>query len=161
MNKLTHWLDKLLSLAVTLLMLAIVVTVSWQVISRYVFHVPSSGSEELARFLLIWIGMLGGVYAYRTKAHLGLNILTMKLSAEKQLYALIFSHLAVLAFSISVLVIGGINIVNLTLDPVQTSAALNINIAVVYSIIPISGLLFCSYAIVELLSTISTLRGNK
>jgi len=30
-------------------------------------------TEELARFLLIWVGMLGAVYAYRTNSHLGLK----------------------------------------------------------------------------------------
>ena len=77
--KLDYFIEKLLPL----LMLAIVLIVCWQVLSRYLLHSPSSISEEIARFLLIWISLIGAVYCYRTKAHLGLDILTNKL-AEKQ-----------------------------------------------------------------------------
>ena len=40
-------------------MLALVLSVSWQVASRYLLQAPSSWTEELARFLLVWIGLLG------------------------------------------------------------------------------------------------------
>ncbi len=161
MNKVLKWLDSLLKMTVTLLMFIIVVIVSWQVFSRYVLHIPSSVSEELARFVLIWIGMLGGVYAYRTKSHLGLNIITNKLSAIHQRIAALFSHCMVMLFAFSVLIIGGIKIVNLTLNPIQFSAALEVKIAIVYSVIPISGLLFCCYAMVEFIETLKEQRGEK
>ena len=33
--------------------------VSWQVISRYLLAAPSSWTEEVARFLMIWVTFLG------------------------------------------------------------------------------------------------------
>ena len=60
-------------------MIAIVTVVCWQVFSRFILRAPSSYTEELARFLLIWIGVLGASYAYRTKAHLGLDLFYQKM----------------------------------------------------------------------------------
>ena len=65
-------LGKILRLALALLMTKMVASVVWQVLSRYLFVVPAAWTEELARFLLIWIGMLGAAYAYRQGSHLRL-----------------------------------------------------------------------------------------
>ncbi len=61
-----------------LAMAAIVLVVTWQVFSRFIIQSPSSFTEELSRFLLIWIGILGAAYAYKTKAHLGLDLFVEK-----------------------------------------------------------------------------------
>ena len=79
MQKVVRVLDALLKNVLIFLMLALVVSVSWQVISRYVFSSPSSWTEEVARFILIWVSMLGAAYAFRTRAHLGLDLLPKKL----------------------------------------------------------------------------------
>lgn len=154
MSKLAQGLDWVITRSLIVLMALIVLTVCWQVMSRYLLQSPSSGSEELARFLLIWIGLLGAVYCYRTKAHLGVNILTNKMAPSQQLVAALLTHVIVQIFAISTLVIGGYNLVNMALEPVQISAALGLKVAYVYAVLPLSGILFCLYgavAIVEIL----------
>jgi TRAP-type C4-dicarboxylate transport system permease small subunit len=126
---------------------AMVFSVSWQVVSRYVFASPSSWTEELARFLLIWIGVLGASYAFRTGVHLGLDILPKKLTGNAATMLKLFTVLAVMAFSVTVLIIGGGSLVVLTWELKQYSAVLGLPIAYVYSVIPIAGLLICYYAI--------------
>ena len=79
MTKVVHAVDTVLKWFLASLMAAIVLVVSWQVISRFVLNAPSSITEELSRTLLIWIGMVGAAFAYRTGQHLGLDILTRKL----------------------------------------------------------------------------------
>jgi len=79
-------LDKSLRFALALLMTAMVGSVVWQVLSRYLFVVPAAWTEELARFLLIWIGMLGAAYAYRQGSHLGIDLLANKLDVELYVY---------------------------------------------------------------------------
>lgn len=150
MNKLISSLDWLISRALIVLMILIVATVTWQVLSRYLLQSPSSGSEELARFLLIWIGLLGAVYCYRTRAHLGLNIVTNKLPPQSQLMAAFVSHIMVLVFAVTTLLMGGYNLVTMALDPVQTSPALGIKVAHVYGILPLSGVLLCFYGLVAI-----------
>jgi TRAP-type C4-dicarboxylate transport system permease small subunit len=50
-------LDRVLSMVLIILMAAIVIDVSWQVLSRFIVGRPSSITEEIARFLLVWIGV--------------------------------------------------------------------------------------------------------
>lgn len=150
MNSLIKYLDKTLGFALILVMVCILAAVSWQVISRYLLKDPSSVTEELARFLLIWVGMLGAVYAYRTNSHLGLNLVLDKMSFSNKKITLIFIQLLVIIFSALVLVFGGSELVELTMELKQISAALSINMGVVYAILPISGVLFIVYSIANL-----------
>ena len=60
MRALTRIVDKGLSWSLILLMSIMVATVSWQVATRYILDSPSSYTEELATYLLIWISLLGG-----------------------------------------------------------------------------------------------------
>jgi len=147
MHKIIRFLDVMLKNALVILMAALVVSVSWQVISRYVFASPSSWTEEVARFLLIWIGVLGAAYAFRTGVHLGLDILPKKLTGRSALVLKLFTMLAVVLFSGSVLVVGGASLVALTWELRQYSAVLGLPIAFIYSVIPATGVLICIYAV--------------
>lgn len=139
--------DVVLRSTLAALMTLLVVCISWQVISRYFLQDPSSWTEELARFALIWAGLLGAVYAYRTRAHVGIDILASKLSPGGRRKLDIISAASVIAFSVSVIVIGGSNLVMLTAELEQTSAALGVSVSWVYAVIPLSGALLTLYAI--------------
>jgi len=147
MQQIIRILDAILTRALIALMVALVASVSWQVVSRYVFSSPSSWTEEVARFLLIWIGVLGAAYAFRTGVHLGLDVLPKKLTGKSAKILKLFTVAAVMVFSISVLLYGGGSLVALTWELKQYSAVLGLPIAFVYSVIPISGALICIYAI--------------
>jgi TRAP-type C4-dicarboxylate transport system permease small subunit len=150
MNSIIKYLDKSLAGALVLVMVCILLSVSWQVISRYLLKDPSSVTEELARFLLIWVGMLGAVYAYRTNSHLGLNLVLDKMSVKFKQLTLVLIQLLVIVFSALVLVYGGYELVDLTFELKQISAALSINMGVVYAVLPISGILLIIYSLVNL-----------
>jgi TRAP-type transport system small permease protein len=75
--------DLFFRLAETLLVLmltAMVVMVFGNVVLRYGFNSGIDYSEELSRFLFIWITFLGAIIAMREKAHLGLDSLLRMLS---------------------------------------------------------------------------------
>ena len=55
-------IDKGLELSLIFLMAFLVVDVLWQVLSRYILVSPSSVTDELAGYLLIWVGLLGAAY---------------------------------------------------------------------------------------------------
>ncbi|MDX1539018.1 TRAP transporter small permease [Arsukibacterium sp.] len=138
-------IDNALKWFLALLMAAIVLVVCWQVVSRFVLNAPSSMTEELSRTLLIWIGMIGAAFAYRTGVHLGLDIVTQKFSpAGRQRVAFVLTA-AVALFAVAVMVVGGGNLVRLTYELNQMSAALDIKMAYVYLAIPISGVLIAFY----------------
>lgn len=140
-------LDKLLSLALTALMILMVLDVTWQIFTRFFTDTPSNWTEELARFLLVWIGLLGAAWAYRQRAHLGLSYLVEQRSADTQRKLAIFSYLISALFALSVMVYGGMQLVLLTLELNQMSPSLGLKIGHVYSVIPLSGILITIYAL--------------
>ena len=145
------WLDKVLNGLLSLLMMAMVVVVTWQVLSRYLLGHPSQWTEEVARFLLIWIGLLGGALAYRVRMHLGLDLLGPRLSEQNARRLRSFCDLVVIGFAVTVLVFGGASLMQLAWQLQQTSAALGIYMAWVYAVIPVSGVFIVLYGVLFLL----------
>lgn len=139
-------LDFLLRWALVALAILMVITVTWQVFSRYVLQAPSSLTEEIARFQLIWLGLLGAVYTFRNRMHVGIDILVAPLIGKKRLAAELVSLFSVVVFAILILIYGGGRLVQLTHELNQTSGALGVRMSYVYSIIPLSGVLMCLYA---------------
>ena len=71
MNKLYTYVNKVLATTVSIAMGLLVIDVLWQVFTRFVLGNPSSFTEELARYLMIWVGLLGASYAAGKRMHLG------------------------------------------------------------------------------------------
>jgi len=147
MKRILTLLDKLLQWALIALMVGLVLAVSWQVVSRYLFASPSSWTEEVARFLLIWIGTLGAAYAFRTNMHIGLDLLPKKLNGAAARYLHWFTLATIIVFALAVLVTGGGKLVYLTWDLRQYSAVLGLPISIVYSVIPLTGVLVIVYSL--------------
>ena len=126
----------------------IVLDVTWQIFTRFILQDPSSYTEELAGFLLIWIGLLGASYALYTKAHLGIDILMTKVKGSQKRFFEILIYAIVLLFSFFILVMGGIKLVNITFDLNQVSAAMGIPMGYVYLVLPLTGSLMMYYSLV-------------
>ncbi len=151
MRTIARLIDSMLRASLVLLVIMLVVSVAWQVLSRYVLADPASWTEELARFLLIWIGMLGAGYAFRQKAHLGLELLPSKLEGTPATALRYFTLAVVTLFAAVVLIAGGANLVLLTWELRQYSAVLGVPVSWVYSVIPVTGALIVFYCVVEAL----------
>jgi TRAP-type C4-dicarboxylate transport system permease small subunit len=130
-----------------------VLNVVWQVASRYALKSPSGYTEELARFLLIWIGLLGAACAVGRGMHLAIDLLPRALHgrARRRLDRII--AMFIIIFAATVLVWGGSRLVWMTLHLGQTSAAMRIPLGYVYLAIPISGVLMIYYAIARMTET--------
>lgn len=139
--------EKMLEWIVIVLMALLVMDVCWQVLTRFALEKPSAFTEEIARFMLIWISFLGAALAYRKNMHLGLDIMTRSLTGAKKVIAEIVSHACVLVFALVLILFGGYSLVELTALLPQYSPSLGIPVAYVYAFIPLSGLLFALYAI--------------
>ena len=127
------------------LMIIMVFDVVWQVISRYLINSPSTFTDELAGFLLIWLGLLGAAYATGKGQHLSIEILPSKLSVKNRQRLDIFINVLVILFSLSVMIIGGVNLVYLTFILQQKSASLNIPLGYIYCAVPLSGAFIVIY----------------
>lgn len=150
MKLIVNFVDKLLAYVLMVAMATILLAVIWQVVSRYLLKDPASGTEELARFLLIFIGILGAAYAYRQKAHLGFNLLVEKQPHNRRRLLLTLVEILVIGFCLAVLVTGGYELVSITLELEQISASLEIKMGWVYSVLPASGCILIFYALVNI-----------
>lgn len=124
-----------------------VIDVIWQVASRYLLSKPSSFTEELARFLLIWLVVLGAAYLNGQKEHLSMDFLLNKLPPDQKVKRLKIIEIMMGVFAFVVMVIGGGNLVFTTLLLGQESPALHMPLGYIYAIVPFSGLLILFYSL--------------
>ena len=106
MTRINRKINKVVGFIIIFLMALIVLDVSWQVLSRFILKSPSSYTEELAGFLLIWIGILGAGYAYFNRAHLAIEIISGRLKGVKKQVINILINLMVLLFAFFIMVLG-------------------------------------------------------
>lgn len=146
----TAALNFILIVAVAVLVFDVV----WGVFSRYVMGGQTKWTEELARFLLIWVALLGGAVAFSTKGHLGIDGFTEKFHPDVKKLMAVFAHLVVLFFAVAVFLYGGSHVVANALAMDQTTPALGWKMGYVYLALPISGLFMVLYTIENLVETL-------
>ena len=122
-------LDKAIEVFIMILLAFMVIVAIWQVSSRYVFNSPSTISEELLRYCLIWLAMIGSAYMFGLREHMSITFFVEKFGEEVVRKLSILSEVIIVVFSLFVLVYGGVNITLLTMK--QVSAALGISMGYV------------------------------
>ena len=147
MRQFQHILNKVLELSLVILMSVLVLDVLWQVFSRYLLSSPSSFTDELAGFLLIWVGVLGAAYVAGRKEHLAIDILIQRSPPARQRFLLYLIHSLIFLFALSVMVTGGFILVYSRFVLQVKSAALQLPLGFVYIVLPISGLIIMFYEV--------------
>lgn len=144
-------IDKGLEIFLVVIMSILVIDVVWQVASRYLFGDPSSFTDELAVFLLIWVGMAGAAYVRGKNEHLAIDILPDKLSPKGKNRLLTFINLFIIIFCATIMVTGGAWLAYTRFSMGQVSSALQLPVGYVYLIVPISGILMIYYSIDDII----------
>ena len=145
-------IDKILGRTLVVIMSIMVINVLWQVFTRYVTGNPSSITDELARYLMIWIGILGAAFVAGKNMHVAIDILPSRASVRTQKKLKTIVTLIIILFVFFAFIVGGSRLVYISHILGQQSPALQIPLAVVYLIIPISGLLIIYYKVSDLLN---------
>lgn len=140
-------IDKGLEYVLIFLLSFLVIDVLWQVTSRYILTSPSSVTDELAGFLLIWVGVLGAAYVFGCNQHLAIDLLLQRVSPASRCPLQLFIFGVVFLFAVFVLIGGGSWLVYTRFYLSVTSASLQVNLGYVYSVLPLSGVLTAYYAI--------------
>lgn len=148
MVKVKQGMSYVLARLCTLLLVMMTLLVLWQVFSRYVLNAPSSFTEELVRYFLIWTGFIGAAYAFSTREHMALTFLRDKLPTDKIRLVTIIVDAIILIFALSILVVGGIKLA--VAAKMEYSALLGIPRSLVYAMAPISGVFIIVAQIVNL-----------
>jgi TRAP-type C4-dicarboxylate transport system permease small subunit len=146
--------NRTLEIVLIVISCVLVIDVLWQVFSRYVLNSPSSFTDELAGYLLIWVSLLGAAYVAGKKEHLAIDLLLQKSSPARQKVLNIIIHSVILGFSATVLVIGGAWLVYTRFYLGVKSAALQVPLGYVYIVLPLSGLIIIFYSIHHLIDVI-------
>lgn len=140
-------IDKILERILLAFVWVMLLSVLWQVFSRFILGSPSTVTDEISSFSLIWVGLLGAAYVTGQKLHLAIDLFPVNTVKKHNLLLDGFVHLMVAIFSFSVLVIGGSRLCYITFSLEQHSAALEIPLAYIYLVLPISGILIVYYSL--------------
>ena len=162
LRQIKRGLDRGLETLVWVTMAVLVLDVTLQVVARYILtHISKSLSfpwtEELATFLLVWVGLLGASVALHHRAHLGIDYFVSKLPPSRRRYTELFALACVALFSFTVMGIAGTSLVIRTFGYGQVSPALELPMGYVYLAVPISGFFLTLYAVIGMLERFQTL----
>lgn len=136
--KVKAWLHKVLGWVCVMDFMLLTLVVLWQVVSRYALASPSSVSEEVARILLMWLGLLGACYVHLDNKHIAIRMFPEVAPVARDRLVMIVCQ----AFSV-VLLVGGWKLCAATFALQQTTPVLGWPQGVVYSVVPLSGLILC------------------
>lgn len=153
-------IDKTLEWVLVFLLSILVLDVLWQVASRYILNSPSSYTDELAGYLLIWVGLLGAAYVAGKREHLAIDLLLQRSSAKRRYKLEIIIFIVVILFAITVMIIGGSWLVYTRLYLSVKSAALGMPLGIVYLVLPISGILITYFGIDNMYKMVKANRKN-
>ena len=125
-----------------LLMLSMVAIIFFQVVARYVFSNSLSWSEELGRYLFVWMTFIGSAIAVRNKLHVSLDMFVHRLPHALQSFCLVISYVSMTIFT-CVVIYGGYKFVLRGSN--QISAAMQLPMHYVYLVLPVGGGLILFY----------------
>jgi len=160
LSKTKSILDFLLKWILVTIMAVMTINVLWQVFTRFILQNPSSYTEELARYSLVWLGVLGASYVAGQKLHLAIDLLLIKLKGKSKSYLEIFIQICIFTFALVVMLIGGFRLVTITLTLNQISAALQIPLGYVYLVLPISGFIIMFYSVYFIVEELKKLKAR-
>lgn len=144
-------LNLLLEWVVIILLSIMLLSVLWGVLTRYLFADQSSWTDELARFMLIWVSILGAAYISGKNAHIAIDLLPAKLSKRKKLVLEMITSVIISIFVFVIFLIGGLRYIYISFKLGQTSAALEIPMGYVYLVLPLAGIIIIYFKIMTLL----------
>jgi TRAP-type transport system small permease protein len=126
--------------------------VFFQVIARYLFDAPPFWTEELARFLLIWLTFIGAVLAHAHREHIAVDTFVQLLPLRVRPAADLIASLTVLV-TLAVIAKGGFDI---AMMGTQTAPALGVSMRYIYMSLPIGACLMMLITVAQMVRPIAT-----
>lgn len=127
------------------------ILVAVQVFCRYILNSSLFWSEELARYMLVWLSFFGATVAYYRNLHPGVDALTSRLSAAKRRISQQLVYITTMGLAM-IMVISGTQFAWFV--RMQISPALSIHKWIILIVIPLSGTLLFVYALTFFLKTL-------
>ena len=141
-------------------LLSIVICVTIQIVCRSILHISTPWTEEIARYLLIWMTFLGSPVALQKGEHLMVDLFYSKYPARIRQYVHFGCEVSVAVFCSYLLYFG----IKLCQDPrVQrfSSPAAGIPRTWVYSALPVGAFLMLIIALYDAYNTVLIVAGKR
>lgn len=138
MKKIENILDFAMRSMMSLVMVVLVIFGTWQIFTRWILNNPSTFTEEMLRYLLIWAGMIGAAYCFFRDKHVKLTLLTSKLKGKALTVFTVIDEIIVIAFIIYVYIYGGAQMV--IQQGSQLTAVMHLPMGLIYGCLPVSGI---------------------
>ena len=103
--------EKLEEVFLVIILIAAVVIVAMQVVTRYVFKIPLPWSEEIARYLFLWLTLVGASYATKERKHVSIDLVYEKLPEKGQMICKVITNIIWLVFLLGYYLISVLRIV--------------------------------------------------
>ncbi|MBQ1203716.1 MAG: TRAP transporter small permease [Loktanella sp.] len=142
-----HYVDKTLGALIALIFAIVVISIVWQVVSRYLLQIPSTFTSEFARFMFMWLALIGGAYTFGQARHLAIDIVPMMVPQRVRQIMNVVIILLIAAFAILVMIRGGWGLTERTLASGQITPSLRLPMGYVYAAVPFSGCVIVYYCL--------------
>jgi TRAP-type C4-dicarboxylate transport system permease small subunit len=147
LRRIERGLDAIIQPVVFAGMAALIGVITLQIVSRVLFTAVG-WTEEVARFLLVWITFLAGTLAFQRGRHIAVTFVVDALPGRLRQIARLAALLIVLAFMITLIVIG---YRYMQVQSFQKSASLRLSMTYVYAVMPICAAIMAWYALVDII----------
>jgi TRAP-type transport system small permease protein len=141
------WLDRALDALMILLLVGIVCLVLLQIFQRYFSLFPTPWTEEMSRFLFVYLTFFGGALLIKEKGHITVDVLVERLPRRLRLAVYVLVQVLLLLFLY--VFVGGILELALGSAGVRASSMTWFSMSYLYGGVWLGGILMFVYALVE------------
>ena len=144
-EKVSHLSERIVQVTLVGMVGVMTVIIIIQVFMRYLFLYSLSWSEEVARYLMIWVSFLGASLALKYGLHIGIEFMINRVPEKIRGWINLIAQIGILIFLVY-FTIGGFRVSWAVRD--QDSPALLFSMAYAYLAAPVGGL----FMIIQLLN---------
>ncbi|MET3506685.1 TRAP transporter small permease [Halalkalibacter oceani] len=152
MKRTLQALEKATDFFMLLMIIGIVIVVTLQVVFRYVFNISTPWTQDIARFMFIYLTYIGGALAIKERTHISIDVLVDRLPRMLRLIVSLGVQIGIMLFLI-VLLQGSWFMVQSSWD-VSSAGMRWFSMSYVYLGLFIGGVLMMFYSILRLIETV-------
>lgn len=152
------YVNRLVEATVFVMLAIMVIVISAAVFWRYVLNDSLSWSEELGRYLLVWISFLGASIGTYQAAHISITVVTDRLPPRLRWWTQLTTDLMIVAF-LSAILYQSIKI--LPVMAVRIAPTLGLRMSVVYIVLPLSSAVMLLHMVARCAATLSSRGGGR
>ena len=142
-----NFMNRVLGAACAVLLAFMSLLTCYQVFMRYVVKNPSTISEDILSYSFVWVSLMASALVFGERDHMNLTFFLEKMSPIVKLVLQIFSEALILLVAVVVFMFGGNKF--MAVGALQISPTLGITMNLVYSILPVCGIMIAVYSIIN------------